>query len=329
MFLGAAASAALAGAAPRTRMGVATTSYLSVRRPRDTVEFLEYVAGLGGGGIQASLTSLEPPYLKKLRDRAEQLGMYLEVMAGLPRGNDPGAFERTVVAAKEVGAVALRAGALGGRRYETFNTLADWQTFVRDSHAAIERAMPVLDRHRIAMGLENHKDWTLEEFTALLKSKSSEWLGVCLDTGNNISLLDDPMELIETLAPYTVSTHLKDMGVQAYDDGFLLSELPFGEGMLDMKRIVALVAKARPQTKMTLEMITRDPLKVPCLTEKYWVTFPQRNGRYLARTLKMVHSQAHRQPLPMLSTLNRDAQMRLEEDNVKQCLNYAREQLSL
>jgi hypothetical protein len=42
-----------------------------------------------------------------------------------------------------------------------------------------------------------------------------------------------------------------------------------------------------------------------------------------------VHSQAHRQPLPMLSTLNRDAQMRLEEDNVKQCLNYAREQLSL
>src|SRR2546430_81233 len=154
MFLGAAASAAMSGAAPRTKMGVATTSYLSVRRPRDTVEFLEYVAGLGGGGIQASLTSLEPAYLKRLRDRAEQLGMYLEVMVGLPRGNDPGAFERTVVAAQEVGAVALRAGALGGRRYETFNTLADWQAFVRDSHAAIERALPVLDRHRIAMGLE-------------------------------------------------------------------------------------------------------------------------------------------------------------------------------
>ena len=50
--------------------------------------------------------------------------------------------------------------------------------------------------------------------------------GGCVDTGNNISLLDDPMELIEGLAPYAISTHIKDMGVEPWKDGFLLSELP-------------------------------------------------------------------------------------------------------
>jgi 3-oxoisoapionate decarboxylase len=329
-LLYAGACAAVTGAAPpRSKMGVATTSYMTARKPRDTFEFLEHVAALGAGGIHAPLTSLEPAYLNKLRARAAQAGMYIEVMASLPKTNDTAAFARTVAAAKEVGAVALRSGALSGRRYETFNTRADWEAFVAESRAAVDRALPILERQRMPLGLENHKDWTLDEHVSLMKEKSSEWLGVCLDTGNNISLLDDPMELVEALAPYTICTHLKDMAVAPYEDGFLLSEMPLGEGMLDMKRVVAAIHKARPAARMTLEMITRDPLKVPCLTEKYWVTFPQRNGVYLARTLRMVHQQAHRQPLPMLTNLDHAAQLRLEEDNIKQCLNYAREQLGL
>ena len=61
-------------AAPRTRMGIATTSLMTARRTHDTHEFLEYCNGLGAGGIQASLSSLDPDYLKKVRARAEQLG---------------------------------------------------------------------------------------------------------------------------------------------------------------------------------------------------------------------------------------------------------------
>ena len=81
---------------------------------------------------------------------------------------------------------------------------------------------------------------------ALMQAKASRWLGVCLDTGNNIALLDDPMATVEALAPYAVSTHIKDMGVAPYPDGFLLSEMPLGEGMLDMRRIVDTIRRARP-----------------------------------------------------------------------------------
>ena len=75
-------------------------------------------------------------------------------------------------------------------------------------------------------------------------------------------------------------------------------------------------------------MITRDPLKVPCLTEKYWVTFPDRSGRYLARTLEMVGKESRRlSALPRVEGQSKGAQLRLEEENVKICLHYAREQL--
>src|SRR6266403_2672642 len=92
LFASAAAAASRAWAVPRTRMGIATTCYMTVWRPKDTYEFLEHCQALGAGGIQASLSSTDPAYLKKLRSRAEQAGMYLEFMIGLPK-QDTSAFE--------------------------------------------------------------------------------------------------------------------------------------------------------------------------------------------------------------------------------------------
>ena len=315
---------------PRTAMGIATTSFLTARRPRDTYEFLEYCHSLGAGGIQASLASLEPAYLKKLRDRAGEFGMYIEVMAELPKPDDTAAFERTAAAAKAAGALCIRTAALGGRRYETYSQLSDWQDFVKRSLAAIDRALPIATKEQMPLAVENHKDWTAQELAALVKDRSSEYLGVCLDTGNNIALLDDPMNLIETLAPYAISTHFKDMAVEPSANGFLLSEVPLGEGIVDLSRAIAAIQRARPQTRFTLEMITRNPLEVPCLTDKYWATFPDRNGKYLADTLRMVRQAAGRlQHLPRVDGESTAGLLQLEEENVQQCLYYGRTRLGM
>ena len=330
LLLGGAAAAMPTFAAPRTKMGIATTSLMTARRPRDTYEFLEYCDSLGAGGIQAPLSSMDPEYLKKLRTRAEQLGMYIEVMGELPKKEDTSAFETTVAAAKEAGALSIRTAALGGRRYEDFSQLNDWQAFVRRSLAAIDRALPIAARRRMPLAIENHKDWTAQELATLIKARSSQYLGVCLDTGNNIALLDDPMEAIETLAPYALSTHFKDMAVEPYPDGFRLSEVPLGEGIIDLKRAVDAVRRAHPQTRFTLEMITRDPLDVPCLTDKYWATFPDRSGKCLARTLRLVRDSRARVPhLQRVSDQSRADLLQLEEDNVKRCLDYAHTSLGL
>src|SRR5260221_11862672 len=84
-LLASAAAASPVWAVPRTQLGIATTCYLTAWRPKDTYEFLEHCQALGAGGIQATLTSTDPANVKKLRARAEQAGMYLEFMIGLPK----------------------------------------------------------------------------------------------------------------------------------------------------------------------------------------------------------------------------------------------------
>ena len=210
-FLTTAAAAgawAASGAEPRSKMGIAVTCYMTFGRPKDTLEFLEHANALGAGGIQMQLTSREPDYIRKLRARAEELGMYYEMIAGLPGAGGAAAFESTVAAAKEAGALVIRVNCLPGRRYENFTNLADWEKAVAESHEKIDIALRIVEKHQAVLAIENHKDWTAEEMAALMKAKSSRWLGVCLDTGNNISLLDDPMAAVEALAPYAVTSHI-------------------------------------------------------------------------------------------------------------------------
>src|SRR5215472_17077701 len=59
----------------RTTMGVNLYSF-GYRRPKSALEFLEYCYSLGAGGVQTELDSTETDYLKRLRRRAEELGMY-------------------------------------------------------------------------------------------------------------------------------------------------------------------------------------------------------------------------------------------------------------
>jgi 3-oxoisoapionate decarboxylase len=322
-FVGGLAAAAGAAAMPSApaMMGLSPDCFGIGKAPRTAYEYLEFGHALGAGGVQATLPSFEPEYLKKVRRRVEEFGMYLEITTALP-GADPAPFERVLAAAKEAGARSIRTVCLSGRRYENFGALEEWKYFVSDSRAKIARAAEIAERLRMPVGIENHKDWTVEEMAPLMKQYGSDYLGVCIDWGNNISLLDDPVETAEALAPFAVNSHIKDMAVEEYEDGFLLAEVALGRGILDVKRILEIIRKHRPETRFSLDMLTRDPLKVPCLTEKYWVTFPSRNGRYLARTLAMVRAHKPAQPLQRLAGLDQAAKERLERQNVTDSLAY-------
>src|SRR5262245_24467934 len=101
-FVASAAAVAAGAAAPaRSKLGIATTCYMTVRRFRDTLEFLEHCNSIGAAGIQTSITSFEPAYLDKVERRLKDTGMFLEVMTGLPQA-DTSRFEQTVDAAKRL-----------------------------------------------------------------------------------------------------------------------------------------------------------------------------------------------------------------------------------
>ena len=315
-------------------MGLTPDSYQSVRfgmpqRIMSADRLLELAAEVGAAGAHGGMTDITLDWARRTRRLKEELDMYLEIQTFLPRP-DVDEFEHAVKIAREAGATSLRVVCLLGRRYELMASLDDWKAAVEGFHRQIAAAVPVVERHRMPLGIENHKDWRVDQQVALLERYSSEYLGVCLDTGNNLAVLDDPIETVEKLAPYTFNVHFKDMAMAEYEHGFLLSEVPLGEGMLDMPRITAMIRAARPAVRFSLEMITRDPLTVPCLTDRYWASWDDdRGGRDLARMLTRIRTHQPRAPLPRITGLDPQQRRALEDDLVNRSIDYARERLGL
>lgn len=314
-------------------MGLSADSFQSVRfstpqRILPVDRLMDLAVAVGASGVHGGMTQIDFDWARDVRRKKEQLDLYVEIQTFLPR-EDPAVFEHAVKVAKEAGASSLRAVCLLGRRYEMFDSLDRWNDAVKGFHRQIAAAVPIVERHKMPLGLENHKDWHVDEQVALLKQYSSEYIGVCLDTGNNLSVLDDPEETVEKLAPYTFNTHFKDMGVEETETGFNLSEVPLGEGILDLPRIVRAIRAARPAVTFSLEMITRDPLHVPCLTDKYWSTFDDVNGRALARTLTRIRASKLGSPLPTIRGLSDEQRYALEVELVSRSIDYARAYLGL
>src|SRR5262249_32009536 len=154
-------------------------------------------------------------------------------------------------------------------------------------------------------------------------------VGVWVERGKNVGLLEEPLGVVQALAKLAFSVHLKDVGVEEYSDGFLLAEVPLGEGLLDLKKVIATLRKANPKVRLNLEMITRDPLKIPCLTEKYWATMEKVSGRDLARMLALVRKHQKKEKLPRISALSAAKQREVEEAHVKRSFEHARKHLGL
>ncbi len=159
----------------------------------DAIQLLEHCHELGAGGIQVTLNNWTTDFAKKVRDRREKLGLYLEGSIGLPKtSEDVATFEKEVLAAKEAGAQVLRTVCLNGRRYENFNSAEAFATFKKQSIQSLQWAEPIVKKHRIKLAVENHKDWKAAELLEILKGIASPWVGVTLDFGNNISLVGRP-----------------------------------------------------------------------------------------------------------------------------------------
>ena len=140
--------------AVKSPLGVNQYSF-HYRQIKSAYDFLEYCHGLGAAGIQYQLDSLDAAYIAKLRRRTEEWGMYFEAIGELPKA-DTAQFEATIVAARNAGALCLRTACLSGRRYENFSSLDEWNGFVTESKARIARAVPIVEKHRLPMAIENH-----------------------------------------------------------------------------------------------------------------------------------------------------------------------------
>ena len=301
--------------------------------PRSNFDIVQHCKDIGLAGVQTNPPSTDPEDIKKFRARLESLNLYLISDVDLPKDkSELDRFETQVKAWKEAGALYVHV-ALTGRRYEDFDAVGPWKQMVDRIHMMGELAEPVLAKHKVKLGFENHKGYRSVEQAAWLKKMSSEYLGVCFDFGNNVSLCETPEQTMKTLFPYIMYTHIKDMGVQEYEDGFLLSEVVMGDGALDLKGMVAQLRQKDPNHIFLLEMITRAPLKIPVYTPKYWATFDDTlsplPGRDLANVLAWVKKNQPKKPLPTTDGLSPEQAVKLEDDLNNANIAWAKANLEL
>ena len=345
-FSGALAASALAPsaapAAPKTGVGVGSASYYyrwitdrrnGVEKPfTETLRFIEYCRTLGAGGVQVGLSDTSRSYAGKVRKACEEAGMYFEASGRLPRSEaDIDEFRDFLRAAEDAGASVIRTVLFSGRRYEEHDTLETYREAKRQAWNMVTLAEPQLRKRRMRIAIENHKNFRTPDLLDLMDRIQSEYVGVTFDFGNNYVLMEDPVEMAQALAKYSYSSHIKDHLLQEYNDGFQLYDAVLGEGIIDLPRVIRVLRQGNPDIKFTLETMTRDALKVPYLTERYWATFEagEMPARDLAMTLRTVRDTQPKDPLPLFSTLSEEEKVRVEDENVRKGLAYAAEKLGL
>jgi sugar phosphate isomerase/epimerase len=327
----------------RSRMCLAYTSFaVRLLQGRDILKstaaalpadaFLDLCVRFGAGGAQldwSQIESRDADALARLRSRVDRDALALELSVPSSSLETPAAYAEVVRVATALGVTRVRVALLYGRRYETFKTREEWDAWHGKWQQTLKSMRDTIDAHPILVGIENHKDFHSQELATLLQTLDTPRIGACVDFGNNVALLESPLETMKALAPFAVTTHVKDMAVRRIDDGFELSEVPLGEGLLPLADMLAELRARRPDAPLCLEMITRDPLRVPYRTDGYWIAIDRPPGQALARFEQDVLGKAWTRALPHITGRAPADQVADEDDNVRRSMAYAKSTLRL
>lgn len=120
--------------------------------------------------------------------------------------------------------------------------------------SALSRLAPVAEDAGVKLAIENHADYRGHELAQVLERVGSPAVGARLDTANPYAVIEEPWATAEALAPYTLTTHIKDMIVEAEPGnrgltpgGLLgLRHCVLGSGHVDLPPIIDLLAARGP-----------------------------------------------------------------------------------
>jgi sugar phosphate isomerase/epimerase len=140
-------------------------------------------------------------------------------------------------------------------------------TFDRQTPGGIERhideALKVLRNVRprvidagVKLAVENHSgDMQARELKMLVEAAGTDYVGVCIDSGNASWAMEDPHLTLETLTPYVLTSHMRDSAVWNSPEGAVAQWTRMGEGNVDIARYIRTYAQRCPGRAVSLELI--------------------------------------------------------------------------
>src|SRR5205823_2006958 len=129
--------------------------------------------------------------------------------------------------------------------------------------ARIEESIRVLKlvRSRVTdaglkLAVENHAgDLQARELKMLVEEAGSDFVGVCIDAGNPLWAIEDPHLTLDILAPYVLTSHVRDSRVWRVPEGTAVAWPRMGEGNVDIAKYVRSYLTRCPGRALSLEII--------------------------------------------------------------------------
>lgn len=259
-------------------------------------QLLDYAASLKLDAIflQDSLDpkAQDPAHWRDVKEHAAKLGLRLETGGGGFFPRTPDELPKRV---EYMRAQIKRAATMGSplARFVIAGNRAALPPGPVEGH--IETVVKMVREVRaqaldagVKIAFEVHKDLQAWEFKTLIEAAGRDVAGIYLDTGNPVFVMEDPMQTVETLAPYAVTVHLRDSVVYEHPRGAAVQWVPLGEGVIDFKPIVAKVTELCPNVAVYIKPITGRPPEILNYYEpEFWKLYPQARAADLARFMRL------------------------------------------
>jgi sugar phosphate isomerase/epimerase len=285
LLSGVAAAAALPtmGAAqplPNVKLGVDLFSLNG--QGWDAFQLLDYCSKLGAQVVHFSeirfLGGLEPDHVKKVREHAQKVGVEIEVgmMSICPASR---IFDAKAGTAEEQLGRMIETARLAGSKVVrcVLGTSAD-RTSPELIEGHIANTAKVLRNVRsramdanIKIAIENHAgDMQGRELKMLIEEGGKDFVGACIDSGNPVWAMEDPHVTLETLAPYALTSHVRDSLVYKVPEGIGVQWVRMGEGNVGIREWVRKFVQLCPGRNIDLEVIVGGNRVHRIYDDKYW-----------------------------------------------------------
>ena len=336
------AAAPAAFADPQPKLGVDLFSLRS--QGWDAIQFLDYCSKFGVQAIHFSeirfLGSLEDEHVRKVSEHAARLGIEIEIgMRSICPTSS--AFDAQAGTAEEQLLRVVRAATIAkskmvraflGTSNDRLKGAPGSTKEPIESH--IENAIRTLRNVRsqvmdagLKVALENHSgDMQARELKMLIEGAGKEFVGACFDSGNPCWTIEDPHLTLETLAPYVLTSHIRDSYLWNTDEGTAVRWVRMGEGNVQIGSLMKRYLELCPGKAMSLEVIVTGPRMFAWRKPEFWEGYRTVKAWEFSRFLDIA---SKGQPQPPPPSVPKQQTAQVEREDFEASMRWTRDFLKL
>jgi sugar phosphate isomerase/epimerase len=178
----------------------------------------------------------------------------------------------------------------------------------------------------VKLAVENHGgDLQAREMKAMIDAVGRDVLGVCLDSGNPVWMLEDPHMTLEMLIPYTETCHVRDSAVWKVPEGIAVRWVNMGEGNVDIDGWIRKFIQAKPGLPIIFEnLVSANPRIHAVYDPKFWDNWRQMPAWEFSRFLALAEKGTPKPAAPRPEGKS-PGQQRIEDLEI--CVRYTRDLL--